>query len=186
MNFFYENRIHLLEDETSMSIYENKNFNFLAHWHMEVEITYVVEGSIYVGVNNDRRLLSEGDMVVCSSGDIHYYESTGLTSKIILLVFKPELVGFSANWSETLHFTSPFISKEEIKVRGLSDIINILYSIMEEKQKKLKYFDLFIKSRIIEICGLLLRYQDAYDFESKNRSKTITKLKAMQNILIYI
>ena len=192
MNFFYENRIELklVDDEISMSIYENKDFNYLAHWHMEVEIAYVVEGKIYVGVNNNRQLLEEGSMVVCSSGDIHYYDSTELNSKTILMVFKPEFAGFPSNWSETLNLSSPFISKEKIDASGLSVIKNILYSILDEKHKKIKYFDLFIKAKIIEICGLLLRYQHTCNLESKtktkSKTKTITNLKAMQNVLCYI
>lgn len=186
MKFFYENRMHLLEDETGISIYENSNFSYLTHWHMEVELAYVVEGSIYVGVNNNRHLLGEGDLLVCSSGDIHYYDGSGLASKILLLVFKPEFIGFSANWSETLHFKSPFISKKEVEASGLSHINDILYSIIEEKKKKEKYYDLFIKAKIIEICGLLLRYQHTYDFQNKSRSRITSKLKAMQDILIYI
>lgn len=182
MKYFYENRILLFEDE--VSIYENKDFNYLAHWHMDVELTYVIEGSIYVGVNNNRQLLKKGDLVVCSSGDIHHYESLGLTSKVILLVFKPEVGGFPANMSEALHLSSPFILSEDINSKGLSDIKNILYSIMNEKEKREKHFDLFIKARIIEICGLLLRYQDTYDLESKE--KTITNLKVMQKVLSYI
>lgn len=180
MDFFYENRIDLLED--GMSIYENENFNFLAHWHTEVELVYVIEGEIYVGVNNNGCLLNAGDMVVCSSGDIHYYESVNFTSRILVLIFKPELVGLSANCSETLHFSSPFISKEEINTKGLSDIKNILYFIMEEKQKKAKYFDLLIKAKLIELCGLLLRYQDTYNL----KRKPVSNLKSMQNILNYI
>lgn len=180
MNFFYENRMDLLED--GISIYENENFNFLAHWHMEVELVYVVKGHIYVGVNNNRQLLREGDMVICSSGDIHYYEGSDLTSKTLVLIFKPELVGLSPNCSETLHFSSPFITKEEADSRGLSVIKNILYSIMDEKEKRLPYLDLLIKARITEICGLLLRYQHTYNL----KSKAIPNLKSMQNILSYI
>lgn len=186
MNYYYEDRSQFLKDNIPLSIYSNIDFSFRAHWHTEFELAYVESGSIYVCINDIRRKLVEGDIAISTSGDIHYYESTGSPSKIILLVFKPEFFGFNADWPDKRRLTSAFFSKEEFDSDGFNNIKNILYEILEEKETKREFYELFIKARVIELCASILRYLPTYDSDIKNTNKTFLKLKTMQDILVYI
>jgi AraC-like DNA-binding protein len=158
----------------------------MAHWHTEFELAYIESGSIYIGINNDRRKLDEGDIAICTSGDIHYYESTDCDSKIILLVFKPDFFDFPANWPDTYKLTSSFFQKGEIDSSNLNIIKTILYSILNEKQAKNCFYGLFIKAKVIELCASILRYLPTHDSNSSNSIKALPKLKVMQDILVYI
>ena len=182
MKFYYENRSHLLYDAIQISIYQNENFNYVAHWHNDFELAYVEKGCITVGVNNDQYRLDEGDMVVLNSGDIHYYESTDTPSKIIILVFNLEYIGLSSNWPPNGEFLSPIIKKNIAENSSLSLIRDILFRIVTENNLKEKYYEFFIKARLNEICGLLLR-----NLDTKVRgSKSNTKLQTMQNVIMFI
>jgi AraC-like DNA-binding protein len=186
MNYFYENRSPKLKDNIPLSIYSKVNFNFRAHWHTEFELVYVESGSIYVGINNDKRMLFEGDISICTSGDIHYYENTNSASTIILLVFKPEFFGFPANWPDTHQLNSSFFQKGEIDFEGFNNIKVLLYSILEETRAKNDFYELFIKAKVIELSASILRYIPTNNSTSINSNKTYSKLKTMQDILIYI
>lgn len=186
MNYFYENRSGKLNDNIPLSIYSKVNFSFRAHWHTEFELAYVESGSIYICINNDKQLLFEGDIAICTSGDIHYYESTNCPSTIILLVFKPEFFGFTANWPDTHQLTSSFFRNGEINFTDLNNIKTLLYSILEEKQAKKDFYQLFIKAKVIEFCASILRYIPTSNSDSTNSLKTFSKLKVMQDILVYI
>lgn len=186
MDYFYENRSKKLKDNIPLSIYLNTDFSYRAHWHTEFELVYVESGSIFISINNDRRKLVEGDLAICTGGDIHYYESSDCGSKIILLVFKPEFFGFPANWPDTHQFISPFILKDEPVSANLDNIRSILYSIMEEMTVRKDFYELFVKARVNELCALLLRFFSICNSSHKNPLKTYSKLKAMQDILVYI
>lgn len=186
MHYFYENRFLKLKNNIPLSIYENVNFSFMAHWHTEFELAYVESGSIFVGINNDRRKLVEGDLAICTSGNIHYYDCADSESKIILLVFRPEFFGFPSNWPDTYRLTSSFFKKEELDSKSLNTIKTILYSILNEKQVKDDFYELFIKSKVIELCATILRYLSIHNSYSANSAKVFSKLKDMQDILTYI
>ena len=181
MDFFYENRVKLEEKTIPMSIYENSNFTYLAHWHNDVEIGFVKEGSILVGVNNEVRVLEAGEAVLCCSGDIHYYESCSEDSKLIILVFKPQLIGDFVRWPVGSTFATSFLTKE---LNGLKDIENLLEKIVKEKETQNTAYELFIKAHIIEICATLLRLVPRNN--TKDNGKGRYNIQLMQRVVAYI
>jgi AraC-like DNA-binding protein len=186
MNYFYENRTRFLKDNIPVSIYLNTDFSFRAHWHTEFELAYVESGSLYVCINNDRRRLNEGDIAICTSGDIHYYEKAEVSSKILLLIFKPEFFGFPANWPDTHPLAYSFFEKGCIASNELNDIKNILHTLLQERRLKKEFYDLFVKAKVLELCGCILRYFPTYDSTLSTPLKNFSKLKTMQEILVYI
>lgn len=69
-----------------------RNISFLAHWHNEMELIYAREGVSAITVNDDTFSLAPGDLVVCSSGDIHYSDSADPKNALEFLVFDPGLL----------------------------------------------------------------------------------------------
>jgi AraC-like DNA-binding protein len=186
MNFYYEDRLHFQDPNIPFSIYENRNFRYLAHWHNDVELTIVKEGTIYVGVNNNRKMLVKGDMVLCCSGDIHYYEKTDTPSCVIILIFKPEIIGSLSNWPNGRKFESPFITHESLKESKLLNIYDILNNILRERREKDICYEMFVKAHIIELCALLLRNLNSFSMDEKSSRNYESNQKLMQSIMIYI
>src|SRR5689334_23133954 len=106
MRAFHENRTY--GSAFPFTAFVSSNIDFLAHWHNDLEMIYVLEGSIRMGINSETRVLLAGDLAVCSSGDIHYYDSKDNNSKLILVIFNPSLIGFPAGWPLNMRLTSPF------------------------------------------------------------------------------
>lgn len=186
MDCFYEDRFKRQYDNIPLSIYSNTDFSYRAHWHTEFELAYVDSGTTIICINNDRRRLSAGDIAICTSGDIHYYESTSTSAKMLLLVFKPEFFGFPANWPDTYQFTSHFYKKEDMGSKAADKIKNLLLSILEEKQAKHEFYELVIKAKVIELCAALLRYLPTNKNGTGNIAINSTKLKVVKDILVYI
>lgn len=186
MNYYYENRSKKFNDAKPISTYVNYNFSYMAHWHTEIEIAYVESGNIFVSINNDKKILKAGDIAICNSGDIHYYEQTDSDSKIILIIFKPEFFGFTSNWLGTYKLNSPFLESDSISIENFNKIKDLIYYIFNEDYTKDKFYDLFIKSKIIELTASILRYVPITNCLSQNLNKSFSKLETMQNILTYI
>lgn len=183
MDYYYENRYELLDDETPLSVYMNRDFSYRAHWHTEVEIAYVESGSIIVSVNNNRRKLVKGDFVICTSGDIHYYESIG-SSVLLLLVFKPEYYGLGDQWPKNRHFVSPFVKANDLESCEYSRLVEILYKILQEKKEKKYQYKMIVKGLILEFCGLSLRYIHTETLSGV--TSNISQVESMQKVLEYI
>lgn len=180
LHYFFEDRSHKVRDHIPLSIYVTTDLSYRAHWHTELELAYVESGSIWVCINNDRRKLVAGDLAISTSGDIHYYESNGSNSKMILLIFKPEFFGLAANWPDTRQIPTFFLQE-----KNHDKIKTILYAILEETQSRSDFYELFIKSRVIELCGSILRYFPTQALD-KEQNKKFSKLESLQEILVYI
>ena len=110
MEAFHENRFY--RQGINVSISKINSLEFLAHWHVDIEIIYVCEGSLRVGINNESRTLKKGELAICSSGDIHYYDSKDMDSSGIMLIFNPEVIGFKEGWPEKGKLVYPFIESD--------------------------------------------------------------------------
>ncbi|MGH4050805.1 MAG: AraC family transcriptional regulator [Clostridium sp.] len=189
MEAFHENRSY--REGINVSISKSNSLEFLAHWHVDIEIIYVCEGSIRVGINNESRVLTKGEIAICSSGDIHYYDSMGMESSSIMLIFNPELIGCKSGWPEESIFTCPFINSELNIQNGKSTeissrILKLLNYIYEEINQENQCYDFFVTSKIFELCGILLRYFPSSTLNVKKDNRNLSLIKAMKRTIEYI
>lgn len=180
MKSFYQN--WKLDYELPLVIHHGHNLTFYAHYHSEVEFIYVESGSILVGVNEEKRLLTQDDMVICCSNDIHYFESKD-HSQVIILIFKPEMISLSVNWPNDFSFVSPFIPGGD---PAFKHIKQLLYDMMAEKEKAKPGYQMFIKAGLLELCGTLQRHWPSQSLNRSSRSKLESKRARIQQILSYI
>lgn len=159
MKAFFENKI--FEYEYPLHVLYGDNFSYLAHWHREVELVYVCEGRIRIGVNNTDQILEKGDFCIVGSSDIHFYDSKDMYSSIILIVFDPAFLG-SENVSFGMrHFENPFINFSSFQVPDakISEKIRDLFNeIIEEYTRKAPFYEMYIKGKLLELWTLFLRH----------------------------
>lgn len=62
MKAFHENRTY--HSTFPFTVIMSNDIDFLAHWHNDLEIVYVFEGSIRMGINSETRILKAGDMAM--------------------------------------------------------------------------------------------------------------------------
>lgn len=188
MKAFHENRTY--HSTFPFTVIVSDNIDFLAHWHNDLEIVYVFEGSIRMGINSETRVLETGDMAICSSGDIHYYDSKDSSSKIMLVIFNPSLIGFPGGWPLNVRLTSPFIEKrlatlkEELRINNRISLI--LQELMGEYNQKLEYHEQLIIGLLHEWSGLILRHVPLDKINPQKDKRRITNMKIMQGVLEYL
>ena len=71
MRSFYEKR---RDDEACLVIQRNAENTFPAHFHNNLEICLIKNGSYEIGVNDKRYRVENGGVIVIDSFDIHSYE----------------------------------------------------------------------------------------------------------------
>jgi AraC-like DNA-binding protein len=185
MKAIYETRTY--NSSVPLQINSSNSIDFIAHWHNDVELIYVCEGQTRMGINKESRLLKKGDLAICSSGDIHYYDSKDLNSNMFLLIFKPELIVNIGLWPQNLHFPSPFIEHEFLRQQSLDQKIHQIFSsIYLEANKNSKFSSYFLKALLYELCGLILTHVPSHASLEPNKSKGISSLKIMQQALQFL
>lgn len=187
MRAFHENRTY--HSPFPFTVIMSNDIDFLAHWHNDLEIVYVFEGSIRMGINSETRILKAGDMAICSSGDIHYYDSKDSSSKIMMVIFNPSLIGFPGGWPLNVRLTSPFMEKRIVtreEVRFDNRLSLILQELMEEYNQKLEYHEQVIIGLLHEWSGLILRHVPLDKINPQKDKRRITNMKIMQGVLEYL
>ena len=185
MKAFHEFRTY--ESSIPLSIGTINKFAFLAHWHNDVELVYVRDGELKMGVNKEIRILGKGDLAICSSGDIHYYNSSNYESDAFLMIFKPEMVDSKGLWPQNVHFCSPFVTNAFLKEKGADQRLRQIFnSILWETENIARFSSYFLKALVYELCGILLTHVPFQSAENYDVSSGISSLKIMRQALLYI
>jgi AraC-like DNA-binding protein len=191
MKAYFEKRSYPSNMPLRIYRHVNSSFSFRAHWHSDIELVLVREGSVRFGVNREIRTLQQGDVALCCSGDIHFYDSAGMVSTIDILVFQPSLIGCHGNWPHDIRFKHSFLPRSMLNEYGiqprlLDQVEQIVQMIYLEMQAREPYHPLFVTSKVMELCAILQRYLPSTPMDSKAENKRISSLKTMQEILQYL
>ncbi|MEO3948056.1 AraC family transcriptional regulator [Gorillibacterium sp. CAU 1737] len=189
MKAYHEHRSY--SSPLPLSTIRLRNFVFLAHWHNDVELIYVTEGSIRIGINAETRILQAGDLAVCSSGDIHYYDSQGMDSELVLIIFNPRLIGFPGGWPKDVRITSPFLEAAgqppDSPAGELSATAAKLFPrIRQESAEMPPHYEMIVTGLLHELCGTLLRHVASEPLDPRREKRLGTSRKAMQHALDYL
>ena len=188
MRAFHEKNTY--PDGFPVGTFKFNQFSFLAHWHNDIEIIHVFEGDLRMIINSETRILSAGESCICSSGDIHSYDSNDLHCTAILVIFGTEIIGKQIQWPQDAIFITPFIDEVICNAYNISldfpkRIGELLIDIHHEMEEKREYYQVFVRSKILELHGLILRNVPKRISKSR-QSKSYIMVNKIQNALDYI
>jgi len=108
-----------------------------------------------------------------------------------MLIFNPGIIGFKGGWPENSKFTCPFIENnlksDGVKLPKVSnEILELLNCIHDEMHQLNQYYNFFVKSKIFELCGLILRCLPNSLINIKIDNTKLPLIKAMKNAIDYI
>lgn len=191
MKAYYEKRSYPPSLPLWIYKHEHTSFSFHAHWHADIELVLVREGTLRIGINREIRTLHKGDVAICCSGDIHFYDSNGMISTIDILVFEPRLIGCHGNWPMDIRFQHSFITLSMLQEYAidhsvLDRIDDIFRAVYHEMNACAPYYPMFVTSKVMELCGILQRIMPSMPIDTKKENKRISSLKAMQEIIQYL
>ena len=100
---------------------------FLLHWHDRMELTYVTEGTLELGVGQELYHLETGDMGIIFPDIIHHYQVFGADAhKIYLVNIAAGSIGFFGEELQKYAPVMPVIKRSELG----EEVIHALYRMM--------------------------------------------------------
>jgi AraC-like DNA-binding protein len=144
--------------------------NAIPHFHSQIEVWYVAEGSIKASINGCERIVSAGCAAVADSYDVHHYKTQGSSAVIVSIIPVESVPGFRAGGKT---FSSPFW-ENNLKSRELCDAVNKLReSVAQKREQIMRGLSYIILGLLIEEIGLT---------DAKNKGSQ----ELGRNLLMYI
>lgn len=176
----------------TLSSYQSGRFN--CHWHPELEIACILDGTMTYQVNQNHYHLVKGDCLFINSNALHsgyMYEDNDC--EYIVSTFNPSLVyGYEKSDIDT-NYTFPLLNTDNFSSHVFhegSNSNNIFQKIMKEMAElytgKPPCYELHVKSRLCELWSMLFtEFQQHQDTTGAGlaEAKQISRLK---NAIIFI
>ncbi|MDO4189331.1 MAG: AraC family transcriptional regulator [Lachnospiraceae bacterium] len=158
------------------------------HWHEDIEITYVVSGSVYHQLNGKRVKISAGEAIYINSKQLHLIEPHDEDCELYCLIFHPMLL-CASNYVST-KYVLPIVENENLDYFFLTDsnadhkevldaIIKI-HSLEEDEAFELKTLKI-LNELWISLYGFLPKAEASGQYVNEDLHKVQKMLAKIHN-----
>lgn len=186
----------LLNADFPLNIIFTDVTEFPPHWHEVVEVVYVLDGSLRVGVNSDIYTMNPRDILLIAGGDVHYFVPEPNKVKRLILHF--EMAFFESVFPEAKNkrFTRVFLT--ETDNTSLKDangsaantvyksVENQILAIIEEYNEKQDAYRIALKARLFDILVILLRNIPMQAYTPQERNRHLNRLGRLENVFKFV
>jgi AraC-like DNA-binding protein len=183
----------LLDADKPMNIFFTDVTEFPPHWHEVVEMVYVPEGSLKVGVNSEIYTMNSKDILLISSGDVHYFVSQPKQVRRLILHFDMSFLEALSLSARNKRFAEVLLTprKSPNQANNTPDQVHRLLEeqitkIIEEYNGKKEGFKIALKARFYDILALLLRYVPMQAYTLQQQDRRWDRLGRLENVLSYV
>jgi len=162
------------------------------HWHNELEICHVRQGTGKYLINGYEYFFEPGDVFIINNDEIHLaFDDTDLIMRVIL--FNPSLIWSGGANLLDYEYLSPF---EETGTRysnklshdhpHIAQITGVLDEIQKEYDLKQPQYQLMIKALLLKLMTNIIRYFGNEEVSSSDKKISLHDVKKIKEIAEYI
>jgi len=182
---------NLLEPSFPFRLFFSENIEFPPHWHEEIELIYVIEGTLQVGLNNEVFSLKPKDILVIGAREIHHFLQQTKWSKSIFIQFGLALFDSFSMMIGDRWFSSFFIghAEEGLHIGEYSvhhALESQILSIAEEYKNREEGYQMALKARLYDLMVILLRRLPMEEYSPERRQKQLQKLERLEKVFQYV
>ena len=160
------------------------NLNLIPHLHRHIEIMYMLDGEITIGVDSCERVLAPGEAAFCFPNSVHRFTTRTDWTAYVLIID----ISLAGDFSKKLltHLPQyPFVSREKVHPEVLHCLHTMYahYSRFYNMEEDVDYGKLAIKGYIQVLIARLLAEMELVPAENTSETNLTKKLLAyvMQN-----
>ena len=162
------------------------------HWHDELEVFLVVQGSVRFRTVSGEYILNEGEGLFINSGKLHAAWSNGMEmSRFHSIVFHPRFVGGESNSVFWKKYLEPMLKNDSMRTVHLKETGGVHKEILEHiedawqlSKKETRGYEFLVREHLSKIVYLL---DSNYETSIHNLSdKQLRDAKRIKKMLGYI
>jgi len=162
---------------------------FPPHWHEVVELVYVLDGGLKVGVNNEVYTMDPGDILLITGGDVHYF--VPVPRQINRLIVHFDMSYFEAVCPEAKNKRfSRILMKRNNACGNDPDVHKLLEDqlseIISEYNTQREAYKIVLRARLFDILAILLRNVPMQDCSPQERKRQLNRLSRLENVFRYV
>lgn len=156
------------------------------HWHEEIEITYLVSGSVWHQLNGKRVRIESGEAIYINAKQLHLIQSDDQDCELYCLIFHPTLL--SASNFIAKKYVQPivenekldyfFLKESDVAQRSALDAIKRIYDLQKDSSYEIK--------AVQELHKLWIALYDVLPKTKPNEVEKNEELHKVQRMLAHI
>lgn len=187
MKGYYEKTV--LEQDFPFRLLFNDGYGITPHhWHEDIEIIYLMEGSVKVGVNNELYNLKKEDVLIIPPGGVHYFLKEMEYSERAVIQFRISIYDTFLTGNKDRVAIKPMFNKCRFLSKGddfHTLMENQIKGIIKEYNEKSNGYKMFLRARLYDLAGILIRYMPK-DCENINYEKQKERLGKLDTVMQYV
>lgn len=177
---------NLVGEEFPFNLFITDIAEYPPHWHEEIEIVYVLDETLVIGLNNEIFTVNPRDIFLIGRGEVHFFITPPKKSKRIILQFELSMFETFAPMMRERKFTAPLIESEGVNEPIHRDLERQILWIEEEYAQKAEGYHLAIKARLYDLMVILLRRIPMEKYSSLEQSKHLKRLERLEQVFQYV
>ncbi|MGT2957598.1 AraC family transcriptional regulator [Streptococcus bovimastitidis] len=186
-----EQQRHLLPYRYFHNEVKNGRPDILFHWHPELEVTYVYEGTARYHIDYDFFNSQSGDIILVRPNGMHSIHPIGQNKHVTdTFQFHLDMIGSSVVDQVSLRYLQPlqnsinkFVYCIKPHMPGYDEIKSCLFAIFSIAKNEDRHFEMLLKSKLHEFMYLLYYYRYVV---RKNTDDTYRKNEKIRQLIDYI
>ncbi|MGX7420031.1 AraC family transcriptional regulator [Carnobacterium gallinarum] len=154
------------------------------HWHKEIEIIYVREGDVNIGVNDVPLQLKRNDIYMINGGDVHYFLASPESERIVIqfdLSFFQDISTLEQTTKKLRNLFSSIVQESSGWPEDVAQRVReLLVTVHEENLERRVGYRYVIKAKMFELLALL--YREIPQNENTQTRQEISSTKQMENL----
>jgi len=191
INQYYEQKKHLLPYRYFHTKVKNGRPDILFHWHPELEVSYIYEGTARYHIDYDFFNSQEGDIILVRPNGMHSIHPINKEKHVMdTFQFHLDMIGLSNVDQVSLHYLQPlqnsvykFVHCIKPNMPGYTEIKKTLFEIFQLAKVESRHFEILLKSKLHEFIYLL--YFHRYVVR-KTTDDTYRKNEKIRQLIDYI
>lgn len=155
------------------------------HWHDEIEIIYIINGNVKAGVNSEEYMLTYGEILLISSGDVHYFLPVDNGKRLVIQFSLSIFDSIGKNYVRPV-FSNSLRASYKWPNFVKKDIENQVNRLLEEYTNKKEGYKLELKARLYDIVVILLRNVPIENRSYEDDTRYRENLKRLDSVFQYV
>jgi len=180
----------VLEPDFPFRLFLNDGYESTPHhWHEDIEIIYLVEGNVKVGIGNDLYHLKVRDILIIGPGEVHFFLKEMHPSNRAVIQFRMSIYDAFLSGTKDSRVIRPMFTHSKYLTPGTE-----IHSLMEKQIQQLinenseakEGYKLIMKARLYDLAGILIRYMPKGEYSAEAESHQMERLQKLDNVFQYV